>query len=105
MAFCPCQTAQLLVQIQGIELGVVNAPLHFVYLNSNLVNGALTVGIRPTIPVEGISLTLGNDLVGSKVMNDPYPEQIVDNCDDIFPVCAVTRASARRARTDDSDNR
>ena len=47
-------TATGSVQIQGIELGVVNAPLHVVYLNSNLVNGTITVGIRPTLPVEEI---------------------------------------------------
>jgi len=47
---------------------VVDAPLHVVYLNSDLVKGAVMVGIRPTLPVGGISLILGNDLVGSKVM-------------------------------------
>ena len=46
------------------------APLHVVYLNSNLVNEAATVRLRPTLPVEGISLIIGNDLAGSKVMPD-----------------------------------
>ena len=74
------------------------------------MNGTETVGIRPALPVEGISLILGNDLAGSKVMpdlqvvNDPDPEQIVDDCNGIIPACAVTRAAARRARTDDNDN-
>ena len=27
--------------------------------------------MRPSLPVEGISLTLGNDLAGEKVMVDP----------------------------------
>ena len=49
-------TATGTVQKQGTELGVVNAPLHVVYLNSNLVNGAVIVGIRLTLPVKGISL-------------------------------------------------
>ena len=57
-------TATDTVQIQVIELGIINAPLHVVYLSCNLVNGAVTVGLRPTLPVKGISLMLGNDLIG-----------------------------------------
>ena len=74
-----------------------------------MVNGAVTVGIRPTLPVKGILFILGNDLAGSKVIpdlqtvNDPDPEQVVDDSDGIFPACAVTRAAARRARTDDNE--
>ena len=63
-------TATGTVQIQGIELRVVKAPLHVIYLNSNLVKGTVTVGIRPTLPVKGVSLILGNDLAGSKVLPD-----------------------------------
>ena len=99
-------TATGTVQIQGIGLRVVEAPLHVVYLNSNLVNGAVTVGIRPTLPIGGISLILGNDLAGSKVMpdlqivDDPDPQLVVDKPDRVFPACAVTRAAARRARVE-----
>ena len=102
----PDSTATGTVQIQGIELRVVEAPLHVIYLTSDLVNGAVTVGIRPTLPVKGISLILGNDLAGSKVIpdlqvvNDPDPQQVVSESDRVFPECAVTRAAARRARAD-----
>jgi len=64
------------------------------------------VGIRPALPVGGISLILGNDLVGSKVMpdlhavDDPYPHLVVDKPDRVLPACAVTRAAARRARVE-----
>ena len=74
-----------------------------------MVNGAVTVGIRPTLPVKGISPILGNDLAGSKVMpdlqtvNDPDPEQVADDSNDIFPACAVTRAAARRTRADGNE--
>jgi len=57
-------TATDTVQIQVIELGIINALLHVVYLSCNLVNGAVMVGLRPTLPVKGISLMLGNDLIG-----------------------------------------
>ena len=58
------------MQIQGIELRVVNAPLHVIYLNSYLVNGTETIGIRFTLPVKGVSLILGNDLANNKVLPD-----------------------------------
>jgi len=80
--FLSDSTATGIVQIQGTELRVVTAPLHVIYLNSNLDNGAITVGIRPTLPVQGISPILGNDLAGSKVMpdlqvvNDPDPQLV-----------------------------
>ena len=99
-------TAAGTVQIQGIGLRVVDAPLHVVYLNSDLVKGAVMVGIRPTLPIGGISLILGNDLAGSKVMpdlhvvDDPDPQLVVDKPDRVFPACAVTRAAARRARVE-----
>ena len=100
------RTASGTVQIQGIELRVVNAPLHVIYLNSSLVNGTVTVGIRPTLPVKGVSLILGNDLAGSKVLpdlqvvSDPDLWQVGDEPDRVFPACAVTRAEARRAKID-----
>jgi len=99
-------TAKGTVQIQGIGPRVVDAPLHVVYLNSYLVKGAVTVGIRPTLPVGGISLILSNDLAGSKVMLDlhvvdnPDAHLVVDKPDRVFPACAVTRAAARRARVE-----
>ena len=49
---------------QSIEGRYVNVPLHKVFLKSGFVSGLVTVGLRPTIPVEGIALLLGNDLAG-----------------------------------------
>ena len=95
-------TATGTVQIQGIELRVVKAPLYVIYLNSDLVNGTVAVGIRLTLPVKGVSLILGNDLAGSKVLpdlqlaSDPDPQQVEDEPDRVFPASAVTRAAARR---------
>jgi len=50
------------VLIQGVGLDVINVPLHQIFLKSKLVSGPVIVGIRPTLPIEGISLILGNDL-------------------------------------------
>ena len=49
--------------VQGLEMGAVSVPLHHVTLFSGLVTGNVTVGIRPSLPVKGISMLLGNELV------------------------------------------
>ena len=56
------------VLISGVEMGVLEVPLH---IKSSLINGNIVIGMRPSLPVEGISLILGNDLAGEKVMVDP----------------------------------
>ena len=48
---------------QGIEGGCLTVPLHKVDLVSDLVTGSVVVGTRPTLPIKGVSLLLGNDLV------------------------------------------
>ena len=79
-------------------------PLHVVYLSSELITGTVTVGTRPTLPIKGISLILGNDLAGNKVIpelqliSDPEPTQESNASEtNIFPACAITRAAAKRA--------
>jgi hypothetical protein len=52
------------VLILGIELGLLEVPLHKVHLKSDLVTGVITVGTRLTLPIAGVSLILGNDLAG-----------------------------------------
>ena len=56
------------VLISGVETGVLEVPLHEVNIQSNLINGNIVIGMRPSLPVEGISLILRNDLAGEKVM-------------------------------------
>ena len=93
--------------IQGIGLAPVSVPLYTVYLRSGLVTGPVVVGARPILPVQGISLLLGNDLAGSKVIpglavdNKPKLTKDVDKLDTLIPgfflACVVTRAAARQA--------
>ena len=59
------------VLISGVEMGILEVPLHEVNIKSSLINGNIVIGMRPSLPVEGISLILGNDLAGEKVMVDP----------------------------------
>ena len=98
---------------QGIEGGCVDVPLHKVRLVSDLVTGSVVVGTRPTLPIKGISLLLGNDLAGGKVVADPKvtskpitlvsTEKLEEVIPGIFPSCAVTRAMAKKAQEEPKD--
>ena len=102
------------VLIQGVELGYENTPLHKIYLKSNLVDGPVIVGIRERMPIDGISMILGNDLAGGKVVpnavlinapnvTDCVSNELEEEFPDIFPSCAVTRSMAKRM-TENSRN-
>ena len=54
-------------------MGVLEVPLQEVNIKNiiSLINGNIVIGMRPSLPVEGISLILGNHLAGRKVMVDP----------------------------------
>ena len=90
------------VLISGVEMGVLEAPLHEVNIKSSLINGNIVIGMRPSLPVEGISLILGNDLAGEKVMVDPRvvekprddeeTERLAEKFPGIFPASVVTRS-------------
>ena len=98
---------------QGIEGGWVNVPLHKVNLVSDLVTDSVVVGTRPTLPIKGVSLLLGNDLTGGKVVADPKvtskpitlisTEKLEEVIPGIFPSCAVTRAMAKKAQEESKE--
>ena len=90
------------VLISGVEMGVLEVPLHEVNIKSSLINGNIVIGMRPSLPVEGISLILGNDLAGERVMVDPRvvekprddekTERLAEKFPGIFPAFVVTRS-------------
>ena len=90
------------VLISGVEMGILEVPLHEVNIKSSLINGNIVIGMRPSLPVEGISLVLGNDLAGEKVMVDPRvvekprddeeTERLAEKFPGIFPASVVTRS-------------
>ena len=97
------------VLLQGVELCVIDVPLHKIYLKSDLITGPVIVGVRSTLPVQGVSLLLGNDLAGGKVVADPIVcEKITtdvafdDENDDLYPACAVTRAMAKEKQAENT---
>ena len=96
------------VLIHGVELGFISVPIHRVFLKSDLVSGFINVGVRPTLPVEGVSLLLGNNLAGKKVMvnclsslscNSDHAKEIRQDIPGLYLVCAVTRAMAVREKS------
>ena len=90
------------VLISGVEMGVLEVPLHEGNIKSSLLNGNIVIGMRPSLPVEGISLILGNDLAGERVMVDPRvvekprddekTERLAEKFPGIFPASVVTRS-------------
>ena len=97
------------VLISGVEMGILEVPLHEVNIKSSLINGNIVIGMRPSLPVEGISLILGNDLAGEKVMVDPRvvekprddenTERLAEKFPGIFPASVVTRSMKAKKET------
>ncbi|VDI13139.1 Hypothetical predicted protein [Mytilus galloprovincialis] len=96
------------VLLQGVELGCIDVPLHRIYLKSDLITGPVIVGVRPNLPVEGVTLLLGNDLARNKVVAEPIvtSEPVVDvkspeDDAELYPACVVTRAMARKQQDEE----
>ena len=79
-----------------------------VNLLSDLVTGSVVVGTRPTLLIKGLSLLLGNDLAGGKVVADPKitstpitlvsTEKLEEVIPGIFPSCALNQDMAKKAQ-------
>ena len=105
------------VWVQDVNDGFKPVPLYDIELSSGLVSGLVTVGIVTKLPVRGISMLLGNDLAGEKVVPSPVvcDTHVVDSMaedleyetPDISPPCVVTRALAleeEKAKENESDS-
>ena len=102
------------------EGGRFDIPLHKVWLDCGYVTGEVTVGVKETLSIDGVDMFIGNDLAGKRVIpnlqmvEDPVKEMIENPTQaavpnptneeklvpEVFPVCAVTRAMARRGTTE-----
>ena len=99
------------VLLHGVVYGFMNVPLYNIFLYSELVIGPIAVGIRSSLPFDGIHLLLGNNLAGAKVVVNPLvcdkplidlsPDLVEQEFPDLFPACAVTRAMAKRGIEND----
>ncbi|KAK0150849.1 hypothetical protein N1851_008048 [Merluccius polli] len=86
------------VLVQGIEMGFLKVPLHTVHVKSDLVTGFVKVAVCSQLPMNSIHFLVGNELAHEEVI--PYPE-VGSNLSEVFPVCVVTRAQARKPRATD----
>ena len=56
---------------QGVECGIVNVPLHHVFITSDLVSGPVTVGVCTFLPIDVVHFLMGNYIAGGKVVPSP----------------------------------
>ena len=70
LPFCSSSATGEFVIVQGIEGGFVDIPLHRVHLMSDLVSRSIVLGVVSSLSMKGVSLLLGNDLVGGKLIAD-----------------------------------
>lgn len=94
------------ILMRGMELGCVPVPRHNVTLKSGFVSGVFPVAVRPALPLEGVDMVLGNDICGGAVWASGPPSPLVlakplspdlVSVGKIFPICAVTRAQAKKS--------
>lgn len=93
-------------------------PLHKIQLFSGFVTGEVNIAVRPSLPIEGIDLIVGNNFAHDRVFPDQVsPPPVVntrvsflneaDSCQkdfpDVFTACAVTRAMAHKQDVNLSD--
>ena len=112
LPFSEKSSAGISVLIKGVDsLDYTPVPLHNVYLSSNLVSGPVTLGIRPSLPFDGVHLLLGNDLAGNKVVINPVvtenpclnqtSDPIEKEIPGLYSSCAVTRAMSKKKAIED----
>ena len=67
--------------VTGVGSSCIEVPLHHIKLKSDLVSGPVTVGVTPSLPkgLEGVTLLLGNDVAGRKVVVEPVMEITVSS--------------------------
>ena len=95
------------IVMRGMELGFVPVPRHAVMLECDLAKRVFSVGVRPELPLPGVSMILGNDICGGRVWPSGPPPPVVvseplevasdSSALDVFSVCAVTRAQVKGA--------
>lgn len=103
--FSPRSSTGKSVLIQGIGLDIFSAPLHRIQLDSELARGEVEIALRPSLPMEGVDMILGNNLAGNRVWGGVIPpvvkanptlsaemDKSVQDFPDVFVSCAVTRA-------------
>lgn len=85
-------------------MGGVLRPLHHVHVQSDVITEFFAVAVYPALPISGITMLMGNDIVGGKVsptlkVLDTLPTSPPSNTEldsKLFPSCVITRAQAQK---------
>jgi hypothetical protein len=90
--------------LRGIEMGYRPRPVHRVHIQTKLVTGFFPIAVCHALPIEGVTLLMGNDIAGGKVV--PAREVVDLPCrteidlapapSGLFPTCVKTRAEAKK---------
>ena len=104
------------VVLKGIN-GCTTLPLCRLYLRCGIISQSVTVAVQDSLPVEGVTFLLGNDIAGCCVIPDPVvcsnplnfdpALKLTEENPGLFPSCAVTRSQSRDTAKDtdvDLDN-
>uniref|UniRef100_A0A3B5QLU2 Gypsy retrotransposon integrase-like protein 1 n=1 Tax=Xiphophorus maculatus TaxID=8083 RepID=A0A3B5QLU2_XIPMA len=96
----------LSIPVLGMGMSVFCVPVHKLVLHSELFEGEVRMGVRPALPVVGVTVILGNHIAGGKVWPDQPeypvivsiplvssgPDENEKSHPEVFQACAVTRA-------------
>jgi len=103
------------VLVKGVFGDYESIPLYKIYLESPLVSGPVVVGVMSKLPVDNVSLLLGNDLAGGTVFPIPHlterPEtnenlsELEEKYPSVFADCVVTRSMKEKAKVDVCDDK
>ncbi|XP_039902083.1 uncharacterized protein LOC120742707 [Simochromis diagramma] len=94
------------VIVRGVGMTYVPAPLHRIWVQSDLISGVFPVAVCPCFPIDGVDFIMGNDIAGGKVYPtpevtktpdpSPLPDVLNRQHPDVFPVGVLTRSQAHR---------
>lgn len=70
LPFSPDSAVGSSVEVCGMGLTVFSAPQHHLTLISDLLQGDMVMGVHPSLPMGGVQVILGNDLVGDWVWSE-----------------------------------
>lgn len=92
--------------VQSFSMEIMRVPVHRIHLRTDLVSGFVEVGVRPVLPVRGVSFILGNDLAGGKVVpslevvdtlsEEHSTDELSQKYPNAFTACVITRAQSKK---------
>ncbi|XP_038123067.1 GTPase IMAP family member 9-like [Cyprinodon tularosa] len=105
------------VLVRGFGMRDIGVLLHKVVIQSGLWSGDAVVGVRPSFQIAGISMIMGNDLAGGRVLvtadvtpvplhlsRRTCPDELARTFPDVFTSCAVTRAAFKRQQGENEND-